>query len=335
MKAKQEEILSMNSLQIGYGSGKNRKVLLPPLSATACRGELVAVIGRNGIGKSTLLRTIIGLQQYLGGSVRIKGENLSMIPRMELARRIGYISTEIIRVNNMTVRDLVALGRFPHTNWIGKIDRDGHEAVEMAIIKTGMGNLAGRYIGELSDGERQRAMIARVLAQDTQILVMDEPTAFLDVMSRHEIVNLMLNLAGEGKTIIFSTHDLNIAISQASKIWLILEDNLTEGAPEDLIINKSFEKLFNTLEVGFNSEEAVFQIRRTPGRQISLRGEGMIRHWTEKALMRAGFSVSDRLFLPAIKAPAEIAGKWILETESGIEYYNSIYTLICSVMDQN
>jgi iron complex transport system ATP-binding protein len=246
------EILSIDSLKIGYPSGKSSKILLPPLKATACKGELIAVIGRNGVGKSTLLRTIVGLQPSLGGKVMIKGNDIKLIPRLELAQIIGYISTEIIRVSNMSVYDLVTLGRFPHTNWIGKIDHSSHLAIKDALNKTGLTDFGDKYITELSDGERQRAMIARVLAQDTEIMIMDEPTAFLDIAGKYDIVNLLQRLTGEGKTIIFSTHDLNIALNMADKIWLILKDEMLEGSPDDLVRSNSFDHLFESSEIKFD-----------------------------------------------------------------------------------
>jgi iron complex transport system ATP-binding protein len=250
MEVRESSILSFDSLEIGYGSHSRKRILLPPLSASANRGELVAVIGRNGVGKSTLLRSLIGLQPFYAGNIIINNENLSDIPRLELARRIGYISTEIIRVSNMTVYDLVALGRFPHTNWIGRIDNKSNEAIANAISMTGMNKLERRYIAELSDGERQRVMIARVLAQDADIMIMDEPTAFLDLPGKYEIVNLIRNLARSGKTIIFSTHDINVALKLTDRIWLIVKDRLIEGSPDELLKNGSLESLFELSESG-------------------------------------------------------------------------------------
>lgn len=248
------KILSLESLLIGYRSGARTAALLPPLSTGVIKGELIALIGQNGIGKSTLLRTIAGLQAALGGEVLVRGRRISDFSRYELARTIGYISTEPVRVSNMKVIDLVGLGRYPHTNWTGRFEEADHLLVADAIEKTGLTNLTGRFINELSDGERQRAMIARVLAQDAEIIIMDEPTAFLDVRSRYEIIHLLHDLSSaRGKTIIFSTHDLITAVNEADRIWLTFSDLFTEGAPEDLINNGSFNRLFGDPAVKFSS----------------------------------------------------------------------------------
>ena len=222
-------ILFLDSLEIGYLSGKKNCLLLPPISASSAGGELIAVIGRNGIGKSTLLRTLAGLQAPLGGDIKINGKSIRDYSRLELAKRIGYISTEVVRVSNMSVSDLVSLGRFPHTNWLGTTGHEDHLSVENSIERTGLTDLRDRNISEISDGERQKAMIARVLAQDTDFMIMDEPTAFLDIAGKYGIVSLLIKLAADGKTILFSTHDFSIALNHADKIWLLLDDRLVEG----------------------------------------------------------------------------------------------------------
>jgi iron complex transport system ATP-binding protein len=325
-------ILSFNSLRIGYISGKSKNVLLPPLNACAHRGELIAVIGRNGIGKSTLLRTLTGLQPALDGEIYYSGKNILDYSRTELAQKVGYISTEIIRVSNMSVYDLVALGRFPHTNWIGKIEMNDHEAIMDAIDKVSMKSFCRKFVSELSDGERQKAMIARILAQDTGIMVMDEPTAFLDIAGRFEILHLMHKLSDKGtKTIIFSTHDLQMAVSQADKIWLILNDQLIEGAPEDLMIAGAFDHLFDSSTVFFNTEDGTFSFRSEEKGTIYVYGEGKKRYWTEKALNRAGFTVSKERTRYFITVPSGKNDYWQLSDRDHEKNYRSLYELIMNI----
>jgi iron complex transport system ATP-binding protein len=329
MKTYLKEILSLNSLKIGYVSGKKENILLPPLSASAIRGELIAVIGRNGIGKSTLLRTLAGLQKPLGGEIFYGKKNIRDYSRMELAQEVGYISTEIVKVSNMRVYDLVALGRFPHTNWIGKIEAKDHMAIMDALKKTSMESFREKFVSELSDGERQKTMIARILAQDTGIMIMDEPTAFLDVAGKYEILHLMHLLSNKNKkTIIFSTHDLQMAISQSDKIWLILDNKLFEGAPEDLMIAGAFDHLFDSSTVVFNSEDGTFSFRSDTKGNIYVEGDGNKKHWTMMAINRAGFNVSKEKTFPYVIIPSENNKFWQLSNQTGILEFSTIYELI-------
>jgi iron complex transport system ATP-binding protein len=322
-----EEILSLEALSIGFVAGKRKHDILPPVSADAKKGELVAVLGRNGIGKSTLLRTIMGLQPSLGGTIFIDGKNSSEYSRSELARKAGYISTEIVRASNMSVYDLVALGRFPYTGWSGGNDPEGKSAIASAMIKTGMTGFSERYVAELSDGERQRAMIARVLAQQTDILIMDEPTAFLDIAGRYEMIHLMSDLTCEGRTILFSTHDFNIALNQADKIWLLLENALIEGSPEDLVLGGAFDNLFNPDIAGFNHADGTFSLKLEKRGELFVKGEGMTRNWTIKALARAGYSASDNFSVPYLITPGETGTKWVIVLKDSSVEFESIYSL--------
>lgn len=322
-------MLTIEALKIGYKNAGGENVVLQELSSTAKKGELIAVIGKNGAGKSTLLRTVAGLQQSLGGNILLEGKHLSDYSRIELAQKVGYISTEIIRAINMSVYDLVALGRFPYTDWTGRINRENHMLILNAIENSGMMPLCSRYIGELSDGERQRAMIARLLAQDTGLMVMDEPTAFLDIGSKYEILHLLHNLSRQsGKTIIFSTHDLHMAISQADKIWLLSNLNLVEGAPEDLMIQGDFDHIFDSSAVRYNSDHGTFTFRSDERGSIYMEGEGILRHWTEKAVNRAGFAVSLKKTDPYVIIPAENCKNWRLIRHENISEFVSIYELI-------
>lgn len=323
------KILSLESVIIGYKSGRTGKSILPPLTASAGKGELIAVIGRNGIGKSTLLRTIAGIQRPLGGEILYGNRQITDYSGMELAQNISYISTEVVKSGNMSVYELVALGRYPYTNWMGKIDAENHEAIVSALEKCSMIDFAGRLISELSDGERQRAMIARILAQDTGIMIMDEPTAFLDVSGRYEILHLMHDISrNSGKSIIFSTHDLQSAISQADKIWLILDDMLVEGAPEDLMIKGVFDKLFNLSAVQFNSITGTFTFHTEERGTIYVKGEGSRKYWIEKAINRAGFLTSSSLTDPYISVPAKASDDYLLIKNDSIVSFNTAYDLV-------
>jgi iron complex transport system ATP-binding protein len=197
-----------------------------------------------------------------------------------------------------------------------------------------MSDLKHRYIGELSDGERQRAMIARILAQDTGLMIMDEPTAFLDIGSKYEILHLLHNLAKDyGKTIIFSSHDFQIAITQADKIWLITDCGLIEGSPEDLMLGGDFDHILSSTSVKYNSDHGTFSFPSEGKGSIWVEGEGIIRHWTEQALNRAGFSISESKTFPWLIVPDSDSAYWRLVSENNAREFNSIYELITTLTD--
>lgn len=328
-----EKIVTIEGLRTGYRSGSNEIIILDELHATAFKGELIAVIGKNGAGKSTLLRTIIGLQPALDGKIYHEGKDILEYSRLELARKVGFISTETVRATNMNVYDLVALGRYPYTNWTGRIDMDNHIRILEAIQDAGMTAFSSRFISELSDGERQRAMIARILAQDTGLMVMDEPTAFLDIGSKFEIFHLLHNLAkSTGKTIIFSTHDLQMAISQADKIWLLKDKALVEGAPEDLMIQGEFDHIFDSSPARYNSDQGTFTFISEEHGSIYVEGEGILRHWTEKALNRIGFAVSRDKTESFIIVPSGNYKNWQLINGQVIREFTSLYDLADGVL---
>jgi iron complex transport system ATP-binding protein len=330
MRRRGNTILSFKDLEIGFISKNKKRILTPPLNASASNGELVALLGHNGVGKSTLLRTIVGLQEPLGGTIYLEGVELSEYDRVQIARNVGYISTEAIKIGNMNVYELVALGRFPHTNWAGKINDDDHNIIMDSIKRVGMLEFTHQYINELSDGERQRAMIARILAQDTPLLIMDEPTAFLDIKNKFEIVHLMHSLTRlKDKTVLFSTHDLQTAINEADKIWLIMDDGIIEGAPEDLIINGSFDSLFSDPLLKFSQTDGTFGIAKEYRNSIFLEGKGLERRWTEKALNRIGYVVTESIVPDRIKVVLE-AGipKWVYNTNKSQLEFNSLYELV-------
>ncbi len=328
MKTGENEILTINSLVIGYMNGRRKLQILPALNASACKGELVAVLGSNGIGKSTLLRTIAGLQKAIDGLVMISNEDTRHYSRIRSARKVGYISTEIVRVSHMRVYDIVALGRFPYTDWTGRIDSRTDEIINESINRAGLKNFTQRFISELSDGERQRAMIARVLAQDTDLMIMDEPLAFLDISGKFGIIKLMKELTAGGKTIVFSTHDFNIAVNNADKIWLITHSGLKQGSPEDLWLTNDFESLFDTEHTGFNPDDGTFSlIPEAKGKIYIEGGSRKLRNWTVRALKRNGFEIAESKTSPYLIV-SEVKNEWSLVTDTGIIHFRSVYDLL-------
>lgn len=292
----EEKIISVLSASIGYRRKAGIiKVVKEEISLHALKGELVALIGGNGVGKSTLLRTIAGFQPTIGGHVLVKGKEVNSYREKELALIMSFVSTEIIRVSNLTVFDLISLGRYPHTNWSGKLTDEDRHIVEEAIEMVGLKGFENKMVNNISDGERQKTMIARTLAQDTDIIVLDEPTAFLDLSNKYEIVHILHRLANEkGKTIIFSTHDLTTAIAESDRIWLMLENSTEEGSPEDLILNGSFSNLFHNENLFFDQEKGDFRIQKKVKRKALVSGEGIALNWTIKALERIGFEVFEK-----------------------------------------
>jgi iron complex transport system ATP-binding protein len=321
-----KKILAFDSLGIGFKTGRVKRLLLPPLTESAFSGELIAVIGRNGIGKSTLLRTLAGIQNPLEGEVYYNGTSLSAMSRSDLATIVSFTSTEILKITNMTVYDLVSLGRFPYTNWFGSLSREDDEMISDALEKTSLKGFAGRFVSELSDGERQKTMIARMLAQDTSVMLMDEPTAFLDIRSKFEILNLMRNLShNEGKTIIFTTHDLSMALSHADKIWLTLDSGMKDGSPEDLMMRGDFDHLFDSSYVDFDGMNGTYSLHTEDKGTLFVKGEGRKLHWSREAIKRAGYSVTDKETENFIEIRND---RWILCYEGNTYEFLSIYELV-------
>jgi iron complex transport system ATP-binding protein len=285
--------LRTTNLTVGYSTKTASTVVLENLNVMASAGEMICLLGPNGSGKSTLLRTLSGVQAPLSGSIEIENLPLKEMSRIDLARRVGVVLTERPLVGALPAFRLVELGRYPHLNWLGQLRAQDHEAVEWAIDAVSARHLAGRESNTLSDGERQRFMIARALAQEPSILVLDEPTAFLDVASRAELMGLLRRLAREeGLAVIVSTHDLELALRVADTIWLIDPGRrLRGGAPEDLILSGAIEEAFPAETIRFDPNERTFRpISPTRGSGV-VRGEGLAAALASAVLEREGFEV--------------------------------------------
>ena len=303
--------LSTHNLSIGY-SGHASVVVARDLSLSLSGGELVCLLGPNGAGKSTLIRTLAGLSAGLDGDVCVGDEKLADLEPLAKALRISLVLTDRVDAGNMSVANLVALGRYPHTGWLGKMTEKDQRAVETALVTTGADQLAHRNVGELSDGERQKVMIARALAQESDIVILDEPTAFLDLPRRVEIMHLLRELAHEGdRAILLSTHDLDLALRCADRLWLLSDSgDLASGLPEDLVLSGDLEQTFKSKGIVFDAAMGAFQAEVKSDHCVRLKGHGLGMIWTERALMRIGFEVSDKEGGLAEISVAESRGKF-------------------------
>jgi iron complex transport system ATP-binding protein len=280
-------------LAVGYKSRNSRGVVLDGLNLSARAGEMVCLLGTNGTGKSTLLRTLSRLQPALSGLVKIDGADLRQLSQMELARRLGVVLTDRVMVGALTARRVVELGRYPYWDWSGRMTQADHDVVDWAIEAVGAVHLASRDSMSLSDGERQRFMIARALAQEPSILLLDEPTAFLDVPSRVELMGLLRRLArDEQLAIVVSTHDLELALRMADTLWLAApQKKLTAGIPEDLILAGHVAEAFQTESIRFHPEERTFSLVTDRRRYAIVHGDGLNAVLAAAVLEREGFQI--------------------------------------------
>ncbi len=293
MNGRQESLLTASGLVIGYReSRKAPKRVAGPLDLALAGGELVCLLGPNGAGKSTLMRTLTAMQPTLGGTVHLAGEPLEQIPAAERARRLAVVLTDRVAVGMLTARAVVELGRYPHTGWRGRLNSRDHEIVDQALNTAGAQELAHRAVVELSDGERQRVMIARALAQEPGVLVLDEITAFLDLPRRVEVMRLLRDLARrEGKAVLVSSHDLELALRCADRIWLLSKGGaLVQGSPENLVLSGRFSETFASEGVVFDRGSGTFQLHEKVHGEVQVTGDGEVAAWTRRAVERLGFA---------------------------------------------
>lgn len=260
---KKHIVLKTTDLKIGYTSKKSAKTIAQNINIDTYKGEFICLLGQNGIGKSTLLRTLSKVQPKLNGSILMNNQNLEDYSNLELSKNISLVLTEKLPESNLSVLELIALGRQPYTNWIGKLQKKDIEKIEQAIQLTNIEHLKSMKHHQLSDGQLQKVLITRALAQDTSIIILDEPTAHLDVQHTMETFELLKNLAKElNKTIIVSTHQIHLALQTATKLWLMTPQQLKSGTPESLIISGEIQSLFNSDVVQFDAIKRQFSLKK-------------------------------------------------------------------------
>ena len=329
---KREETIRLTGLSIGYRGKHSVKCVADDISQAIHSGELTCLLGENGAGKSTLLRTLSGFLPPLAGEISILGRPLSSYKERELATVIGVVLTEKNNLQNMTVRELVGMGRSPYTGFWGRLSADDRHKVDDALSLVGIAALSDRMVQTLSDGERQKVMIAKALAQETPIIFLDEPTAFLDYPSKVEILHLLHRLSREmHKTIFLSTHDLELALQIADRLWLMPRRpdpekrgsaggsaggqevghgggrnggrnggrSVTVGTPEDLSLDGTLDMFFRRKGVAFEKQTGLYRIEPEYRAEVRLTGDPVACEMVRKALRRNG--------IRAVAAPAAAA----------------------------
>lgn len=254
----------MQELSIGYQLKTDTKVIAKDINFEVSKGKLVALVGANGIGKSTLLRTLAKIQEPLSGEISLQNRPLHSYSNGELAKEISLVLTEHVPAKNLTVFELIALGRQPYTNWIGSLSKNDHKIILNAIERTNLTELKHRKCFTLSDGQLQKVMIARALAQDTSMIILDEPTTHLDMYHKAYVLNLLKKLAHDTqKTMLFSTHEIDLAIQLCDEMIVMNNHTVFSGSPCQLIEQGVFESLFPKDLISFDAASGSFKVNKT------------------------------------------------------------------------
>ena len=286
-------LLELDGLSVGYAQRRGPSVIVSSgISLSVEAGEFICLLGPNGAGKSTLLRTLAGEQAPLAGSVCIDGMNLHALPKAALAKLVSVVLTDRVTSSLITGFDLVAMGRIPHTGWLGTLSKEDHTIIGDSLDVVGASEFSGKRLSDLSDGERQRCMLARALAQRPKLLILDEITAFLDLPRRIQMMHLLQQLAHEKQvTVVLSTHDLDLALASADRILLQPKFRpMLDAGPEDLVLSGAFASAFASEGLVFDRLTGNFTRQRAMRGTVFLDAGGIEAYWGQRALERVGFS---------------------------------------------
>ena len=281
--------LICKNLEIGYRQKNSLKSLITNINLHLNPGELVGIMGTNGAGKSTFLKTVSKNIEPISGNIFIDNQNILNFNLQELSTKLSFVNNENKVAFNPTLYEYISIGRTPFVKWHNKLNNNDINKINHAIELVNMEAFKNRKINNLSDGERQKAAIARALCQDTNIILMDEPTAFLDVKNKFEIMKLIRKLCNsEKKLIIFSTHDIDLALQFSDKLIILNQKKCEFGSPEDLIISNKLTQLYNSESIFFEKSELRFRIKKTPGKnwKIKNNADDFRLKLTENALRR-------------------------------------------------
>jgi len=321
-------VLSVNNVTIGYKNKKQNRAVAENVNLGIRNGEMVCLLGPNGCGKSTLMRSIAGLQQSFSGDIYINNADINTLSPTERASQLSLVLTDKLAVTGISVTNIVAVGRYPYTNSMGKLKDEDIAVINRSLEKCGLQGYENRLYAELSDGEKQRVMIARALAQDTPLMMLDEPTAHLDLPNRIEMMKTMRKLAKETqKAILISTHELDLALQWADTIWIMNNSGTIEtGTPEDLVLNGTLSKVFGNDSFFFDMMAGNFKMRHEQNGAIELIGSGVQYEWTKRALSREGYDFSGKQ--KAFSKIQIVDNQWLFQCGDKIQYCQSIAELL-------
>lgn len=262
MQTTNNQIINIENLSIGYTSKKRQIIVKSNINITLNSGKLVCLLGKNGIGKSTFLRTITKVQSKLKGSIKILDTNIEQINNRDFSKLISLVLTEPLPENNLSVFELVALGRQPYTNWLGTLQQDDYIYINKALEQTNTTHLKNAKYFELSDGQLQKVLIARALAQNTDLIILDEPTTHLDMHHTIETFTLLKKLVKDfNKTVVLSTHHINLALQLADELWLMTPQEFISGKTSELTQTNTVQQLFDSDLIEFNKTLKQFTIK--------------------------------------------------------------------------
>ncbi len=289
-------ILSASGLTVGYAENRksSAKIVHDNISFSLKSGALTSLLGANGAGKSTLIKSLTRFIDPISGQIELMGAPLESYSRGELSRLISVVLTDRVLDSNLSVRDLISLGRYPYTGFFGRLNAQDMEIVEHSAELTGVADMLSRDVAMLSDGERQKIFIAKSLAQQTPLIILDEPTAFLDIKSRIEIMSLLHSLAQrQDKAILISTHDMDAALKLSDRLWVVKKGyGMRCGQTEDMVLSGAMDDIFDREDIGFDIDRATFTIlANNSKRTISIDGHTSVVPWIRASLERIGYRV--------------------------------------------
>lgn len=285
-----ESVLHIKNLSVGYS-----KPVCDGIHAVVKKGELVGLAGKNGSGKSTLIKSLLGLQPVFSGEILLNQEEISNWNEAKRAKEIAVVFSRLHQVPAISVEELVALGRLPYRNWLTKLDKSEKQIIQNALDLVGINHLRNRFANELSDGQLQMVMIARALVQDTNLVIMDEPTSHLDIENQFKIFELIYKLTQEtSKTFIIASHQIELLLQNATQLWWINEGNFHAGFPEQIAYEQKIYEALSQEKIKFDYNKGRFQFQHSKLKKVKLiTDESDLAYWTKHALERNGFEITD------------------------------------------